>query len=192
MVADVGSCSDTPAPADAGPSSESSKSPPAPEPVPAPSRTPAGRTFLVVVDNSDEMRAALGYACARARATDGRVALLRVIPPAEFHHFGFIGKIMERESRDQAEQLLQRMAAEVHRRSGRIPVLYVREGKAVDELLALTEEEPGISVLVLAVGGGKEGPGPLVSACGSGLGARLRIPITLVPAALHDSDFDHV
>lgn len=148
------------------------------------------RTFLVVVDNTEEMRAALAFACARARATGGRVALLRVIQPAEFHHFAFIGKIMEQESWEQAEQILQRMAAEVHRRSGQIPVLYVREGKPVDELLALTEEEAGISVLVLAAGKGKEGPGPLVSACGSGLAAKLRIPITIIPASMREDDFD--
>ncbi|HTH15897.1 MAG TPA: universal stress protein, partial [Magnetospirillum sp.] len=45
------------------------------------------RVFLVVVDDTEEMRAALSYACRRARHTGGRVALLRVVEPAEFQHF---------------------------------------------------------------------------------------------------------
>ncbi|MBK1663055.1 universal stress protein [Rhodospirillum rubrum] len=153
---------------------------------------PHGRTFLVVVDDSEEMNAALAYACLRARVTGGRVALLRVIEPSEFQHFAFIDSIMEHEARERAEQLLQRMAAEVNRRSGQLPMLYVREGKAVDELLSLVDEEPGLSILVLAAGKGKDGPGPLVTACGSGLMARLRVPVTIVPAGLSAEDIERL
>ncbi|HET6196559.1 MAG TPA: universal stress protein, partial [Acetobacteraceae bacterium] len=39
------------------------------------------RVFLVVVDESPEMRNALHYACRRAKRTGGRVALLYVMPP---------------------------------------------------------------------------------------------------------------
>ena|GEM_PF-3817587 len=46
----------------------------------------SGKTFLCVVDESEEFGAALRFACGRARNTDGRVALLYVMPPAEFQH----------------------------------------------------------------------------------------------------------
>lgn len=150
------------------------------------------RTFLVVVDDTEEMRAALTFACRRARATNGRVALVRIIEPPEVQHFAFIGKIIEQETREEAEQTLQRMAAEVNRRSGHLPTLYVRQGKPVDELLALVRDEPGISVLVLAAGAGKDGPGPLVTACGHGLGSRLRIPVTIVPAGMSERDIERL
>ena len=39
------------------------------------------RVFLVVVDNTAEMRVALRFACRRARHTSGRVALLHVVEP---------------------------------------------------------------------------------------------------------------
>ncbi|MBY0432308.1 MAG: universal stress protein, partial [Rhodospirillales bacterium] len=116
------------------------------------------RTFLVVVDDSEEMRAALRFACRRARKTGGRVALLRVIEPAEFQHFAAIGDLMREEARQAAEQLLQRMAADVNEISGQLPILYVREGSPRDELLKLIDEEPSISILVLASGTGPEGP----------------------------------
>lgn len=148
------------------------------------------RTFLVVVDQSEEMRAALRFACMRARNTGGTVALLHVIEPAEFQHFATIGKIMADEAREQAEELLQQLAAEVNRCSGHVPILYVREGKPAEELVRLIEEEPGISVLVLAAGTGPEGPGPLVSGMSGKLGRRLRIPVTVVPGHLSDDEID--
>ncbi len=149
-----------------------------------------GRTFLVVVDNSEEMRAALRYACRRARTTGGRVALLRVVEPAEFQHFAAIGNLMREEARQEAEVLLQRMATEVNETSGEVPVLYVREGEPRDELLKLIDEEPRISILVLAAGTGSEGPGPLVSALTGRYASRLRIPVTIVPGNLTDQAID--
>lgn len=149
-----------------------------------------GRTFLVVVDDSEEMRAALRYACRRALHTGGRVALLRVVEPAEFQHFAMIGKRMAEEAREEAERLLDRLAAEVNETSGELPVLYVREGVSRDELLGLIDEEPSISVLVLAAGTGPEGPGPLVSALTGRYVNRLRIPVTIVPGNLSDRAID--
>ncbi len=144
------------------------------------------RVFLVVVDDSEEMQAALRFACRRARTTGGRVALLRVIEPVEFQHFATVGNLMREEARQEAEELLQRMAEAVYACSGETPVLYVREGEAREELLGLIEEEPAISILVLAAGTGPEGPGPLISALIGKHASRLRIPVTIVPGSLTD------
>jgi nucleotide-binding universal stress UspA family protein len=153
-------------------------------------RAKTGRTFLVVVDDSDEMRAALRYACRRARHSGGRVALLRVIEPPEFQHFASIGNLMQAEARQAAETLLQRLAETVHETSGEVPMLYVRDGESRDQLLKLIDEEPSISILVLAAGTGPEGPGPLCSALTGRYVNRLRIPLTIVPGSLTDEAID--
>jgi nucleotide-binding universal stress UspA family protein len=149
-----------------------------------------GRTFLVVVDNTEEMRAALRYACRRARNTGGRVALLKVIEPPEFQHFARIGALMQAEARQAAEDLLHRMAVMVNETSGELPVLYVREGDPREQLLALINEESSISILVLAAGTGPEGPGPLCKALTGRYVNRLRIPLTIVPGSLSDQAID--
>ena len=64
------------------------------------------RVFLVVVDESEEMQNALRFACRRARNTQGRVALLYVIEPAEFQHWLGVERVMQDEARQQAEQTL--------------------------------------------------------------------------------------
>jgi nucleotide-binding universal stress UspA family protein len=153
---------------------------------------PKERVFLVVVDESEEMQNALRYASRRARKTNGRVALLYVIEPAEFQHWLGVERVMQDEARQQAEQTLQALAAKVQALTTKMPALYVREGRRRDELLALIKEEPTISLLVLATATGREGPGPLVSYLVSQLGGQLDIPVTLVPGLLTEEQIDAV
>ena len=158
---------------------------------PAPA-DPSDRVFLVVVDETEEMKVALRFACLRARRTGGRVALLYVIEPAEFQHWMAVGDLMREEARSEGEQLLQRLAAQVNELVGTIPVLYVREGKVREELFKLLDEEPRISVLVLGANTGTRGPGPLVSALTGKMIGKIRVPITVVPGNLGDEDIDQV
>ena len=154
--------------------------------------TGPSRVFLVVVDETEEMRAALHYAARRAAHTGGRVALLYVIEPSELQHWISIVDLAEAEQREEAEQLVHRLCAEIAPVAGSMPVVYIREGRRRDELMALIGEEPSISILVLAAGTGPEGPGPLVSYLAGKPAARLRIPITIVPGGLTDAELDRV
>lgn len=144
------------------------------------------RIFLVVVDQTEEMRVALQYAARRARHTGGRVALLHVIEPTDLQHWLAVETLMREERREEAEQLLQRLSAEVGEIAGALPIVYIREGRRRDELLALLEEEPGISILVLAAGTGPEGPGPLITALVGKMSGKMRVPVTIVPGSLTD------
>lgn len=153
---------------------------------------PSDRVFLVVVDETEEMKIALRFACRRARSTGGRVALLHVIEPADFQHWKAVEDLMREEARSEGEQLLQRLAAQVNDLAGAIPILYVREGKPADELLRLLDEEPTISILVLGANTGARGPGPLVSALTGKLVSKLRVPLTIVPGNLSDEAIDSI
>jgi nucleotide-binding universal stress UspA family protein len=146
----------------------------------------APRIFLVVVDETEEMRVALRYAALRARHTGGHVALLYVIEPSDLQQWMAVETLMREERREQAEALLQKLGAEVADLCGTVPIVHIREGRRRDELLALLEEEPSISILVLAAGTGAEGPGPLVTQLVGKMSGRMRVPITVVPGSLSD------
>jgi nucleotide-binding universal stress UspA family protein len=149
------------------------------------------RVFLVVVDTTEEWRAALRFACRRAQHTGGRVALLHVVEPAEIQQWGAIEDVIREERRQEAEQRLLRVAKEVNQMTGTIPILHVREGNARDELLALIAEEPTISVLVLGADVSSKGPGPLIQYLMSPrVMGRLRLPITIVPGHLSPEAID--
>jgi nucleotide-binding universal stress UspA family protein len=150
------------------------------------------RVFLVVVDESEELQVACHYAARRAAHTGGRVALLYVIEPSELQHWVAIEVLARQERREAAEQLMQRLCEEILPIAGAMPIVYIREGSRRDELLALIEEDPNISILVLAAGSGPEGPGPLITYLTGKPAARLRIPITIVPGRLTIEQLDAV
>src|SRR5262252_5938352 len=150
------------------------------------------RVFLVVVDETEEYRIAVHYAARRAAHTGGRVALLYVIEPAEMQQWMAIEELAREERREEAEQLLQGLCEELAPLAGAMPIVYIREGRRRDELLALINEEPSISILVLAAGTGAEGPGPLISYLTGKQAARLRIPITIVPGGATMEQLDSV
>ena len=155
-----------------------------------PDATPQERVFLVVVDETEELKVALRYAARRAQHTGGRVALLYVIEPSELQHWGAVEDLMKEEQREAAEALLQKLGAQVTEIAGTMPIIFIREGRRRDELLALINEEKSMSVLVLAAGTSAEGPGPLITALTGKQAAKLRIPMTIVPGSLTEAELD--
>ena len=147
----------------------------------------AVRKFLVVADESPEFSAALRYACARARATGGRVTLLRVLQPAVFEHWSGVREEIERQQRAEAEALLQKFAAEVMAATGHPPEFVVREnGDVRGAIRSVVMDDPEIKILVLAAATHGRGPGPLVTAVAKeGVNNHGRkLPVTLVPCDL--------
>jgi nucleotide-binding universal stress UspA family protein len=150
------------------------------------------RVFLVVVDESPELRNALRYACRRAKRTGGRVAMLYVMEPPEGQTWGAVVDLMREEARQEAEAVVARYADVVVSLTGQPPATHIREGKSRDELIKLLNEDKSISVLVLGSASGSEGPGPLVTAFAGKLGNQLRVPLTIVPGALSEAEIDAI
>lgn len=148
------------------------------------------RVFLVIVDDTEELHQALYYACRRAININGRIALMHCILPAEFQHWAGVGELMREEARENAEKLMRTNSEWVHELTGEYPIMHVREGDPKTEVLSLINEEPDISILVLGADTASESTGPLISYL-TGKGAGLcRVPITIVPGNLSDSDLD--
>ena len=157
-----------------------------------PTQAKRDRVFLVVVDDSPEREVALRYACLRARNGGGRVALLRVVEPVGLVEWAGVGVMMAEERREEAEKLLAGLATQVREITGGLPILLIREGEPRDELLALIEEDPRISVLVLASAPGGNSPGPLIAALTGRYAQRVRVPLTIVPGGLQADELDRV
>src|SRR5690606_2111788 len=147
------------------------------------------RKFLAVVDNTPECERAITYAAWRARSTGGAVVLLYVIETADFQQWLGVEQIMREEANTAAHAALDGHAARVREKAGLEPELVVREGQAAQEIHKLIEDDQDIAILVLAAGGAKEGPGPLVASV-AGKGAAFPVPVTVVPASLTDEEIE--
>ncbi|MBL8645184.1 MAG: universal stress protein [Rhodospirillaceae bacterium] len=161
-------------------------------PAPPEKTTALIRKFLLVVDSSAELRAAVRFACRRALHTGGVVVLFYNVPQRDSHYFATIGELMEREARNEAEEVLKAVAGEVYRQTGTYPLVILREGDTMEQLLAVIHDDPTISVLVLGAGTGPEGPGVLVSGLSGKLAGKIRIPVTIVPGHLSDQQVDNL
>src|SRR5690554_3886521 len=140
------------------------------------------RKFLVVVDGTPESEVALHFASLRASHTSGVVTLLAVIEPGEASQQWLgVQNIMKEEAREEAEELLHRLAAHVNEYAGIMPELVIREGRRAEQVMQLIAEDKDIAILVLAAGLGKEGPGPLVTMVASASEKAFPIPVTVVP-----------
>ena len=145
------------------------------------------RKFLVVIDKTRECAVALRFATRRAQHTGGRVTLLCPATLPDFQQWRGVEEIMRDEAHAEAEAMLYAAAKVVNEISGIVPELVIPFGLVTDCLVKLLKDDADISILVLASGAGKEGPGPLVQMFGSGVQS---IPVTIVPGNFTDEQID--
>ena len=149
------------------------------------SRSP--RKFLVVIDKTPECLVALRFATRRAQHTNGRVTLMCAATPPDFQQWRGVEEIMRDEAHAEAEAMLHAAAKVVNDLSGILPELVIPYGLTTECLGQLLKADHDISILVLAAGTAKEGPGPLVTMFTSGVQA---IPVTIVPGTFTDAQID--
>jgi nucleotide-binding universal stress UspA family protein len=145
------------------------------------------RKFLVVVDRTAECKVAVRFAARRAQHTAGRVILLCVSQPADFQQWRGVEKIMQDEARQEAESQIYAAAKVVNELSGIVSELVISADRPAEAVVNLIKSDKDISILVLAYGTAKEGPGPLVSMFATGVQS---IPVTIVPGNLSDDAID--
>jgi len=147
------------------------------------------RKFLVVVDETPECENALAFAASRAQRTGGHLALLYVIEPGmEFQHWLGIEEVARDEGHNKARAVFRLFGRKLKAIGFEhlVPEEIVREGIKADEILALTEEDQDIGVLVLGASKDPAGPGQLVTTLTGAAGhmGTFPVPITVVPGHL--------
>src|SRR5690606_10751272 len=148
------------------------------------------RKFLVVVDDSPELGAALAYASRRARSTGGHVVLLRALPGRSGEPWSGVRDEIRRQPPAGAESLLTRLGENVAETSGAPPVYLIEEGDPQAAIRKAVGDDPDIKILILAAGANGRGPGPLISAVlkqGATFTGR-KLPVTIVPGELTDEE----
>ena len=147
------------------------------------------RKFLVVVDKTPECKVAVRFAARRAQHTGGRMTLLCVAAPVDFTQWGGVEEIMMDEAHQDAEALVYDAAKTINELTGLVPELIIEHGEAADVLMETIRRDRDISILVLAAGTSKDGPGPLVKLFATKVQA---IPVTIVPGNLTDAEVDEL
>ncbi|NJC05481.1 nucleotide-binding universal stress UspA family protein [Sphingomonas kaistensis] len=144
------------------------------------------RTYLVVMDDSGEARAALRFAARRAAKTGGGLEVLAITASQDFVQWGGVQAAIEEE-----QQL--RIEAEVAEALGELPgtealrpgAILIRSGEPVALVRDLLGERDDIAALVLGTAPAGD-PGPLVAAFTGSDSGKLPCPVMLIPGGISD------
>ncbi|MEQ9663567.1 MAG: universal stress protein [Parasphingopyxis sp.] len=146
------------------------------------------RTYLVVIDETEESRTALHYAAVRAIRLGRTVEIVALIPQQEFVNWAAVEATFEEEARMRAEAAVAQAAGELVEATGVQPKITVKRGdpiKAVREAIAESEDIAG---LMLAAAPGAS-PGPLVTHFAAAAGD-LPCPVIIVPGGLNFEELE--
>lgn len=147
------------------------------------------RTFLVIIDETDEARAALRFAARRAVQVDGAVHILALVPQQNFSAFGGVQATIEEEARDRAEMLAHGVAGNLLAESGIMPTISVKIGNGQKIVSEFLEGHSEVAALVLGAAKGTA-PGPLVTYFAAQAG-NLPCPLYVIPHDYDEKDSDH-
>ncbi|MEP3051748.1 MAG: universal stress protein [Erythrobacter sp.] len=147
------------------------------------------RTFLVVMDESEEARAALRYAARRAVAVEGAVHVLALVPQQNVSAFGAVQATIEQEAHDRAEMLANGVAGNLLAESGIMPTISVKVGKGQKIVSEFLNDHDEVATLILAAAPGNA-PGPLVTHFSANAG-ELPCPLYVIPGTYDETTSDH-
>ncbi|MAY19348.1 MAG: universal stress protein [Erythrobacteraceae bacterium] len=147
------------------------------------------RTFLVIMDESDEARAAMRFAARRAVQVQGAVHILALVAQQNFSAFGGVQATIEEEARDRAEVLAHGVAGNLLAESGIMPTISVKIGQGVKIVSEFLETHKEVAALVLGAASGGA-PGPLVTHFAAHAG-ELPCPLYIIPGDYDEATADH-
>ncbi len=149
------------------------------------------RTYLVVIDETPEARAAPHYAAVRAIKLGRTVEIVALIPPQEFVNWAAVEATFEEEAKLRAEAAVAQAAGELVEATGVQPKIVVKRGDPAKMVREAIDEGENIAGLML--GAAAEGPpGPLVSHFAGNVAGQLPCPVIVVPGALSFEELERL
>ena len=149
------------------------------------------RTYLVVVDDSEESRVALRFAARRAAKTGGRIEVLGIVEPQDFVQFGGVQAAIEEEQRLRIQGVVSSAIGELLDESGVEANIIVQQGDPVRTVREYVGER--IEVAALVLGAAPSGsPGPLVAHFTGNDAGKLPCPVMIIPGSLDDERLEQL
>ena len=148
------------------------------------------KKFLVVIDDSKELKNAIHFAAQRAKNTDGALSMLYVVNHAINAQWSKVEHLIEQEETSEAKKICRNWAQLIKNKFNIDTEIIIKLGNRKDEILKLLKEDKNIRFLVLATSGDGENPGPIIKSLLSSKMRDLSIPIVLVPGSMNEKDIN--
>ena len=148
------------------------------------------KKFLVVIDESKELKNAVHFAAQRAKNTNGTLSMLYVVDHAINAQWSKVEHLIEQEETSEAKKICRNWAQLIKDQFNIDTEIILKLGNKKDEILKLLKEDENIRFLVLATSGDGENPGPIIKSLLSSKMRDLSIPIVLVPGSMDEKDIN--
>lgn len=149
--------------------------------------------YLICVSNIKNCLAALQYACLKAKKDGALIEILSVIDTTNKGYGLFsIDKIMDKESRENQEELLKDISDKVKKWSGNVPVINAKEGIVSDEIAKVLENDKSINLVILSSCEESSSKGKLISHIAELSAVKIFTPITIIPNSLTESEIKKI
>ena len=148
------------------------------------------KKFLVVIDDSKELKNAIHFAAQRAKNTNGALSMLYVVDHAINAQWSKVEHLIEQEETSEAKKICRNWAQLIKDQFNIDTEIILKLGNKKDEILKLLREDKNIRFLVLATSGEGENPGPIIKSLLSSKMRDLSIPIVLVPGSMEEKDIN--
>lgn len=148
------------------------------------------KKFLVVIDDSKELKNAIHFAAQRAKNTNGSLAMLYVIDHAINAQWSKVEHLIEQEETSDAKKKCRTWAQIIKEKFQIDTEIILKLGNRNEEIVKLLKEDKEIRFIVLATSEDGENPGPIIKSLLSSKMRDLSIPIVLVPGSIDEKDID--
>lgn len=148
------------------------------------------RTYLVVIDETEEAGIALRFASRRAMKTNGALHILALVEKEDFVAWGGVQATLEEEAKNRAEALVSSAAGSLFDETGIRPSITVKSSRGPNTVRKVLSEVDGVGALVLGAAA-TGAPGPLVTHFAAEAGT-LPCPVMVVPGSLSKEDIDRL
>ena len=148
------------------------------------------KKFLVVIDDTKELKNAVHFAAQRAKNTNGALSMLYVVDHAINAQWSKVEHLIEQEETSEAKKICRNWAQLIKDKFSIDTEIILKLGNKKDEILKLLKEDKNIRFLVLATSGDGENPGPIIKSLLSSKMRDLSIPIVLVPGSMEEKDIN--
>ena len=149
------------------------------------------RTYLVVIDDSEEARVALRFAARRAAKTNGRIEILAVVEPQDFVQWGGVQAAIEEEQQLRIEGIVSASVGEILDEAGITANIVVQQGEPVRTVRDYIGAREEIAALVLGTAPSGS-PGPLVAHFTGNDAGKLPCPVMIIPGSLSDERLEQL
>ena len=148
------------------------------------------KNYLVIIDESDELKNAIYFAAKRSVANKANLIMLYVVRPAVNTEWASVGNLIEQEETSEGKKISRLWSTIVEEKFKIKPQIIIKLGDKVDEIIKFLKEDNSIRFLVLASSADSD-PGPIIKSLSKKMND-LPIPLVIIPGLISEKELDNL